>query len=1069
MKTGILLSDRLTAGLAIVLLASACGPVVRPAPTATATPTSHPTPTEPPSTAIPTPEPVQSDALLPSGIGEFPLDLVPIRGEVLSQLAPFRELTADGLPASISAANLAFYPSYEYELAGHLDDGQLLVWDMSTGAMIYRDQQASADSQAGQHPALAIDPSFQRYLATSASIYAEAGPATASGTVYRRPDDSQTSFLLSAAGGPPGTTDAGVRVLSIAYSPDGHVLASSLSGGQGGFVQTWDVWEQGEGRFIQEIDFDEPVTALQFTPDGSALICAEGSDLVYVDPNSGSELQRRSVGFPILGLALSPSADSLAVWGDQQAVLQSPALRASLEIGSYDQIRRVEFSPDERLAIVADGALLRFWDLSSGAEFASHLGPAKFLDVRTLDNGRVLATIDTQARVFLWGVRGGFELPDTLAHISAGNAASLQWEASLYIPRTETRLSAGPDWLAAGSQEGIYLVDLPTLQLRRLLPVVGRGYSVFGASANGRWLAWVAEDGLVKIWDLEADALAQELRDLGETCCEQLLLTPDGDALVALDGVTVQLWDLTSDREVYTWEDVQQVHLSPDGSRLAFESASSLSVSIWDRNSRQELHVLTGYETAAPFYNTQFSPDWSVMYWGARVGMQFTDVENGELGPEVPFSLGVFSPWSDRIAAVEGGWLMNTVGQVHMIDVRSGETLAVFDHHAEEIVRALAFSPDGRLLATALDETIKIWDALSGVELVTLPKAGGTVYDLTFSPDGRMLISSCAGELTEVWVVPGEAEPAADVITVAKAGSLAPVDSLLLRETATDAVFSPDQRAVAVSTASGAIWYWEVARHVTVAVPQSHSDWVYRLAFAPAGHRLGSVSKDGSLRLYGSTLGSGASASLSGEISALAFFPNGQTLATGGQDGTLRFWDVSLREPILEFPAHSAWVWGLAASPAGDRVATASADRTIKLWEVRAQPNGEPGASFVRSLTGHTETVWGVDFAPDGRTLASASWDGTVRLWDVNSGEQLAVLEGHSDWVYDVAYSPAGGLLASSSADGTIRLWDAATGELLATLEGTGGRIWSVDFSPDGRFLVSAADGGEVTLWGVAE
>jgi predicted NACHT family NTPase len=168
--------------------------------------------------------------------------------------------------------------------------------------------------------------------------------------------------------------------------------------------------------------------------------------------------------------------------------------------------------------------------------------------------------------------------------------------------------------------------------------------------------------------------------------------------------------------------------------------------------------------------------------------------------------------------------------------------------------------------------------------------------------------------------------------------------------------------------------------------------------------------------LYGSTLGSGASASLSGEISALAFFPNGQTLATGGQDGTLRFWDVSLREPILEFPAHSAWVWGLAASPAGDRLATASADRTIKLWEVRAQPNGEPGASFVRSLTGHTETVWGVDFAPDGRTLASASWDGTVRLWDVNSGEQLAVLEGHSDWVYDVAYSPAGGLLASSSA-----------------------------------------------------
>ncbi|HEX9675791.1 MAG TPA: WD40 repeat domain-containing protein, partial [Anaerolineales bacterium] len=504
---------------------------------------------------------------------------------------------------------------------------------------------------------------------------------------------------------------------------------------------------------------------------------------------------------------------------------------------------------------------------------------------------------------------------------------------------------------------------------------------------------------------------------------------------------------------------------SPDGSLLAFESGSSISVSIWDRDTRQELRELSGYSTAAPFYHTRFSPDWSVMYWGARVGLLFTDVESGDLGPEVPFSWGVFSPGSDRIAAVEDGWTMASVGQVHMIDVHSGETLAVIDHRVDEIVRTLAFSPDGRLLATALGETIRIWDAVSGEELGTLPKAGGSVHDLAFSADGRMLLSTSEGELIELWVVLGGAEPAADVISTTTAGALAPVDGLQLEETATDAVFWPSGSSVAVSTASGRIWYWELASDGISEVSLRDGDWIYRLADTPSG--LASVGKDGYLRLRGSpqdfprSVGTPPS-----ELSALAFIPDGEWLAASGEDGKLRFWDMALGPLMLEMQAHSAWVWGMAASPNGDLLATASADRTVKLWTVGRDASGAPQLSLQTTLTGHTETVWGVAFAPDGRTLASAAWDRTVRLWDVPGAEQRAVLQGHTDWVYDVAFSPAGDLLASSSADGTIRLWDAASGALLGSLEGSG-RIWSVGFSPDGRYLVSASDAGEVVLWGV--
>jgi WD40 repeat protein len=997
------------------------------------------------------------------------MDLVVFEAGNLERLAPFKELSASGLPDSISAASLAFYPYYEYQLAAHLDDGQLLVWDMSTGAVAYRDHLASADSHASQHPALAIDPSFQRYLATSVAISAESGPATASGTVFRRQEDAQTSYLLSGASVRPGWTDTGVRVWSIAYSPDGHLLASSLGDAQGGWVQIWDVWDSDNRQLVQEIPFDLPVSALQFTPDGSALVCAEGEALVYLDPSSGAELHRQSVGFPVLGLAFSPSGERLAVWsGEQVAVLQSPSQAEPLNIRAFEGIRRVEISRDERLAVIADGASLRFWDLGTGVELATHLGPAEFLDVRILDNGRVLATIDQRARVFLWGVPGRFALPQELARISTGNAASLGPAAQLYVPGGyRAEFLADSSGIVIGSLRGLHLVDLPELQLRRVFQQPGSVYHDFATSADGRWLAWAAGDGLVSVWDLQSDSLAQEVIGLGEGCCSRLLLTPEGDALVIQDGFTVRLWDMATGQETYTFEDVQQVHLSPDGSRLALESGSELKVTIWDRTTRQELRQLTGYSTAAPFYHTQFSPDWSGMYWGARVGLLFTDVESGDLGPEVPFSWGVFSPGSDRIAAVEDGWTMASVGQVHMIDVHSGETLAVFDHRVDEIVRTLAFSPDGRLLATALGETIRIWDASSGAELATLPPAGGSVHNLAFSPDQRLLMSMSEGDLIELWVVPGGAEPAADVINTATAGSLAPLDSLQLEEGATDAVFWPSGSSVAVSTASGRIWYWELASDETSEVSLRHGDWIYRLADTPSG--LASVGKDGYLRLRGSpqyflrSVGTPPS-----ELSALAFIPDGEWLAASGEDGKLRFWDMELGPLMLEMQAHSAWVWGMAASPNGELLATASADRTVKLWTVGRDASGAPQLSLQTTLTGHTETAWGVVFAPDGRTLASAAWDRTIRLWDVPGGEQRAVLQGHTDWVYDVAYSPGGDLLASSSADGTVRLWDAATGELLATLDGTVGRIWSVEFSPDGGRLVSASDTGEVVLWGLA-
>ncbi|CAI7653790.1 unnamed protein product [Penicillium glandicola] len=374
--------------------------------------------------------------------------------------------------------------------------------------------------------------------------------------------------------------------------------------------------------------------------------------------------------------------------------------------------------------------------------------------------------------------------------------------------------------------------------------------------------------------------------------------------------------------------------------------------------------------------------------------------------------------------------------------------LQTLEGHSD-VVQSVAFSPDGRLLASGSgDGTVKFWDLATGALKLTLEGSSLiAVTSIVFSPDGQLLAANYVNQTVKLW------DPIAGTLKYTLKGLLS-------------VAFSPHGGLLACTSNVRTIEFWDSATGVLKHTMKYLPDSAELIAFSPDGSLLVSgFNTDKTINLWDPATGvlkRTLECHLS-SVDSIAFSPDSQLLACSSHIGkSIKIWDPTTGTLKHTLEGHSSFVRSVAFSPNGQLLASSShIHRAIKIWD--------PATGALKHvMEGHSSSIQSVAFSPDGQLLASGSWDKTIKLWDPITGAPKHTQEDYSSSVESVAFSPDGGLLVSGSLDAAIKLWDTATGDLKHTLEGHSSKVSSVAFSPDGQLLASGHWDRTVKLWDTA-
>ncbi|MGQ0737137.1 MAG: WD40 repeat domain-containing protein [Acidobacteriota bacterium] len=343
-------------------------------------------------------------------------------------------------------------------------------------------------------------------------------------------------------------------------------------------------------------------------------------------------------------------------------------------------------------------------------------------------------------------------------------------------------------------------------------------------------------------------------------------------------------------------------------------------------------------------------------------------------------------------------------------------------------ILSCAYLPGGRRLIVGGEHgSIKILNAGNGVEIQDLKGHDGDVYACVCSSDGR--IASAAGDgMVKIW----------DAVTGA--------ELLSLVEWSRSCAFAPDGKCLVTASTSGTLRIWDAIRGDLLMELPAYEDpngssirnlGHPRCTWSPDGGQIisarGEEKSPGDLKAWSTRDGSlrWTAAEWGPAITACAYSPDGRTVLCTTADQTLestvQLWDAATGQQIAQGGTHTRTATSCSFSPDGRLFVSSSYDKSVRVWD--AAP-----ARPLMSLIGHATPVLSCAFSPDGRRVTSGDGDGTIKVWDVVDPGESEAEPPHARAIRSCAPSPEGHQILSLSSDQSIAIWSGRSGELAGAL-----------------------------------